>query len=287
MRCDISFQYIQKDQQIGDFQTNTNGRINKLSFRTDGVPYMCSVGTDGNIVVWNLKERRLQAVHRQAHNDRIVSAQFLDNEPILVTSGVDNALKMWIFDDYSTTSGSTGICRLLKHRCGHGVPPHLVSFYGQRGLLSTSNDGELRISWLQKDSECRALGQRALKGHKLPKIKHFDSSLIKSRFWANVMTCHSGDNRVRLWSVEKMRLESEMLMPDMVWQSMSGVTCVCISTCGNFGFVGRVNGIIDQYSLQSAKHIQTMYEHNDSIRSLHVNIFNNVLISTSADKTIR
>ncbi len=68
-------------------------RINGLTFCKDGIPFLVSVGSDSNIIVWNLKKRKLENIYYSAHSDRIISAKFIENENILVTSSTDNSIK--------------------------------------------------------------------------------------------------------------------------------------------------------------------------------------------------
>ena len=84
-----------------------HGRIHGLSFRTDGVAHLVSVGSDNDIVVWNLKKRTVENVHYGAHRGRIVSARFIEEENLLVTSSTDNSLKMWILDDDGDSAASS------------------------------------------------------------------------------------------------------------------------------------------------------------------------------------
>jgi len=46
-------------------------------------------------------------------------------QPVLMTSGGDNSVKQWIFDNQD------GTARLLKFRAGHSAPPTHVTFYGR------------------------------------------------------------------------------------------------------------------------------------------------------------
>ncbi len=59
-----------------------------------------------------------------AHDGRITSLSFLPREPLLVSSGSDNALRMWLFDRLD------GGGRLFKSRDGHRAPPTSISYYG-------------------------------------------------------------------------------------------------------------------------------------------------------------
>ncbi len=60
---------------------------------------------------------------------------------------------MCIFDD----DNDYGICRqlrLLNIHSGHSSYPYLCNFHGRKSLLLTSNDNTLRISWIQRDTQC-------------------------------------------------------------------------------------------------------------------------------------
>ena len=272
-----------------------HGRINGLTFRKDGVPYLVSVGSDSNIVIWNLKKRKLENVYYNAHNDRIIGAKFIENENILLTSSVDNSLKMWIFDDDDNYGYTTGQLRLLKQRSGHSSQPYLCKFHGRKSLLSTSNDNTLRVSWIQRDIQCLSMGQRSVRKqsnkykYSVPRIKYIDSSMNKSRYWSNVVTVHNHDNKVRLWSTQKFKLNEKMLEPAYNNKaSTANVSCAIISHCGNFVYVGRISGVIDKYNIESGIHrLQISNAHTKIIRSLHLSLFNNVLISCSADGLIK
>lgn len=51
-------------------------------------------------------------------------------EPVLVTSGTDNCIKMWVFDSPDGTG------RLLRSREGHRAPPRAIRYYGNTTLAS-------------------------------------------------------------------------------------------------------------------------------------------------------
>ena len=103
---------------------------------SDGINTVASSSPLGHIAVWDLDNRRLGAVIRDAHNGSVPGLHFLQSQPLLVTSGPDNSLKMWIFDQ------SDGSARLLRSRCGHSAPPTKIRFYtkGGLGLLSAGMD---------------------------------------------------------------------------------------------------------------------------------------------------
>ena len=103
-----------------------------LTTLPDGINTVASSSPLGHIAVWDLDNKRLGAVIRDAHNGSVPGLHFLQSQPLLVTSGPDNSLKMWIFDQ------SDGSARLLRSRCGHSAPPTKIRFYtkGGLGLLS-------------------------------------------------------------------------------------------------------------------------------------------------------
>jgi len=60
----------------------------------DGQQIMATGGLNGDIALWNLDERRLSYVMKGVHNGEVISAQFLNGQPIMITSGNDNSLKV-------------------------------------------------------------------------------------------------------------------------------------------------------------------------------------------------
>lgn len=59
---------------------------------------MATASPSGHVAVWDLEEQKLHSQLFEAHQNRISRLQYLNSEPLLVSSGADNALKMWIFD---------------------------------------------------------------------------------------------------------------------------------------------------------------------------------------------
>ena len=103
--------------------------------------------------MWNLDERRLVAMVRDAHDGSIGGMEFIQSQPLMATSSVDNSIKVftmvglygillssailqvWVFDQ------SDGSARLLRSRCGHSAPPTMIRFptVGGHALLSAGN----------------------------------------------------------------------------------------------------------------------------------------------------
>ncbi|MCJ1402943.1 hypothetical protein MMC11_006164 [Xylographa trunciseda] len=134
--------------------------VTSISFRTDdrgagedgrkpGV--MATAGpNDGDVTLWDLNEGgRVMGILRNAHNPPstirgevsggISRAEFLPGQPLLVTSGRDNALKSWIFDE----TPFSPVPRILHSRCGHAAPVTSLEF------LPTDTDGSDAVGkWL-------------------------------------------------------------------------------------------------------------------------------------------
>ena len=116
------------------------GTVTGLSFRTDGPPMMASSSTNGQIAFWNLEEKKVVGT-LLAHNDGIFTLSFMPNEPLLLTTSLDNSLKLWIFDKLDGTP------RLLRYREGHSASPQCIRYHGAKGdaILSAGEDSSLRI----------------------------------------------------------------------------------------------------------------------------------------------
>jgi len=273
------------------------GAVSSISFRSDRggpsapVPFamMTSASSTGELAVWDLDERRLASVVRDAHDGPISRASFLPNEPLLVTSGADNAIKVFIFDQ------DDGQARLLKLRQGHKAPPTCIRYYGGDTLstlasgadasccqiLSAGRDRALRVFHTARDQLNRELSQGPLLKRsrvldvkveqlKLPPIVDFAATEARHRDWCNIISAHSGEGAAFTWSLENRVIGQNVLRPDGVGSDLTlkklhadkvslragkfpAVRCVGISACGNFGIVGTADGTIFKYNMQSGR----------------------------------
>ncbi|KAF1959591.1 Utp21-domain-containing protein [Byssothecium circinans] len=143
--------------------------VTTISFRTDGL----GAGEDGrndgvmatasrcssDITFWDLnnKGRKMGAL-RGAHNPPptasggvgggVSKVEFMPGQAVIVSSGLDNSLKSWIFDEtpFSPTP------RILHSRGGHAAPISSLRF------LPSSSDGSDDVGkWLLSASEDRTL----------------------------------------------------------------------------------------------------------------------------------
>ena len=79
-------------------QDCTGGLTSELvnSYFADGQPFLATGGATGVISIWNLEKRKLQAVIEDAHISAVNSLHFLASEPVLLSSGSDNSLKVGV-----------------------------------------------------------------------------------------------------------------------------------------------------------------------------------------------
>lgn len=112
--------------------------VTSLSFRTDGFSILASGNMHGQVNLWHLERKKLITVLKvrymanarivtdptqDIHDGPVLSLRFFPGEPVLLSSGNDNSLKMWLFE---FTEAETGAAthRLLRSRSGHAKPPH-------------------------------------------------------------------------------------------------------------------------------------------------------------------
>lgn len=91
--------------------------VTALSFRTGpGKPLLAAGGSAGVVTVWNLDERRLEHVIKDAHDGALLQLFFFPGEPVLMSSATDN----------SGEHPDSASARL--HICAGLSPSHHLSF---------------------------------------------------------------------------------------------------------------------------------------------------------------
>ncbi|KAL9094690.1 MAG: hypothetical protein Q9165_002960 [Trypethelium subeluteriae] len=161
---------IRHDKEIIRLRSVTQGApISSISFRTDGLgagedgrcsgAMATSSHGSGDITFWDLNSGgRRTGVLPGAHSGPVKATEgiprginkieFLSGQAILVTSGLDNALKSWIFDETSFSPTP----RILHMRAGHAGPVSALQF-----LPPESEGTEANGKWLLSGSEDRSL----------------------------------------------------------------------------------------------------------------------------------
>ena len=141
--------------------------ISSISFRTDGLgggedgsqPGIMATAShgSGDITFWDLNNGgRVRGVLRGAHDPPSASIsrsgvnkiEFLPGQDVILSSGLDNSLKSWIFDERSLSPTP----RILHSRSGHGAPVTRLSF------VPTNSDGsENSGKWLMSSGRDQSL----------------------------------------------------------------------------------------------------------------------------------
>jgi len=249
---------LKLDQSITQFH-QAEGAVTALTFRTDSHPILASGGPTGTLVIWDLEKKKLLTLVPAAHNRSISSIRFLHAEPVMISSGDDNSLKMWIFDS------SDGSPRLLRSRDAHYQTPSRIRYYGNKPqILSCAPDRQLRLFNTFIDAQNREISQgkhiiskakrygTSVEELKLPPILDFDSSPSKEREWDNIITCHQDHNKAYTWNFENKVQGRHTLIS--TGPKNSAIKSVAISSCGNFGIIGTAGGYIDKFNMQSGIH---------------------------------
>ncbi|SMQ48425.1 unnamed protein product [Zymoseptoria tritici ST99CH_3D7] len=176
---------VKADQTVIQLSTSAGAPVTSISFRTDGLGagedgqtagVMATASTSsGDVTLWDLNNGgRKSGVLRAAHAQPTVTTpggtsrvEFLSGQGILVTSGLDNSLKSWIFDE----TPFNPVPRILHERRGHGAPITDLEFLpvGSDGaddtgkwLLSGSKDRSLWAWSLRRDGQSTELSQGAV-----------------------------------------------------------------------------------------------------------------------------
>ncbi|KAL3664877.1 hypothetical protein V7S43_010055 [Phytophthora oleae] len=281
--------HLQLDQRVLDFKQDQQIGITAMSFRTDAgastTPLVVSGSSSGDIAVWNLHTKRLESVLTAAHDGAVVSLQFLANEPLLLSSGTDNSIKLWIFDHLNG-----GTARLLKSREGHHAPPTRIRYYGNNTLstmadgadgtccqiLSAGQDRAFRVFHTAREQQSRELSQGPVlkkarnlnvrvEDLKLPPIVQFAAMETRARDWANVITCHENEIAAYVWRFENRAIGKKVLRQfdpsnrvplgsaEDLRRKKTQATSVAISSCGNYALAGSLGGSIYRYNMQSGE----------------------------------
>ncbi|KAF8610566.1 Utp21-domain-containing protein [Ceratobasidium sp. AG-I] len=280
--------------------------VRAIAFQTDGHPTLATASATGHISLWDLNAQgRLMHIVKGAHSSGISAIQWIPGQPVMVTSGEDNSLKQWVFESPDEPP------RLLKYRSGHHAPPHLIRYYGEDGkqLLTASRDRSLRYTSVVRDSRSYELSQGSLEqkatslaipiSHlKLPPITSLAYSSTRSKDWDDVLTAHTQETFARTWSVRDKKLgkwsmggterakgvSTKGRGTDV---SMGAVKSVCVSACGNFGFIGTVQGVVQSYNMQSGlKRRAYTIGKGQSVTGIATDALNRVLVASTLSGTI-
>ncbi|KAJ1845509.1 rRNA-processing protein utp21, partial [Coemansia sp. RSA 2708] len=279
---------VKQDRAV--MQLAQEGRVTAVTFRTDDAPMMATANAEGDVALWDLDARRLLHVMQGAHDGLVAAADFVVGQPVLVTSGADNAVREWLFD------GQAGIPRPLRQRSGHFAPAQMIRYHGDDGrhILSAGRDRALRLFAVFRDAQNAELSQGSLerearKRHtsmrelRLPAVTQFASNAAKSRDWDDVVTCHQGARAAHTWSVERRALGKYTLQA----ADTAAVRAVALSACGNYAFLGLATGAIEMVNMQSGLARRTFAGHAKAVTGIATDACNQRVFSTALDGTLR
>jgi len=167
----VSIHNIRSDKEV--MRLNTGGAqrtpVTSISFRSDGLGagddgredgVMATASIEsGDITFWDLnKGGRKTGTLRSAHGPPpsasggvgggITKIEFLAGQAVIVSSGLDNTLKSWIFDE----TPFSPVPRILHSRGGHAAPVSALRF-----LPSSSDGSDDTGKWLLSASQDRSL----------------------------------------------------------------------------------------------------------------------------------
>ncbi|XP_034457404.1 WD repeat-containing protein 36 [Hippoglossus hippoglossus] len=290
---------IKFDETMMSF-TQDWGPITSLSFRTDGPPILASGSPQGHIALWDLERRQLVTQHRNAHSTAIAAATFLHGEPLLVTNGADNAIKVWIFDREG------GGARLLRSRQGHSAPPTTIYHHGIDGknILSSGQDGTLQSFSTVHERFNKNLGHGSINKKKeqkkkkglsyeelrLPAITAFSSAAARQSDWDGIVACHRGRRAATTWNYQRCTMGSYHLQPPCPRRD-AVATAVDITSCGNFAVIGSSCGRVDIYNLQSGLHRGCYGDnekaHSGAVRGVATDALNQLTLTSGSDWLLR
>uniref|UniRef100_A0A7N8WRV9 WD repeat domain 36 n=1 Tax=Mastacembelus armatus TaxID=205130 RepID=A0A7N8WRV9_9TELE len=284
---------IRMDETLMSF-TQDWGPVNSLAFRTDGPPIVASGSPQGHIAFWDLERRQLVTQQRHAHSTAVAGATFLHGEPLLVTNGADNAIKVWIFDQEG------GGARLLRSRQGHSAPPTTIHHHGSDGknILSAGQDGTLQSFSIVHERFNKNLGhgefrkeQKKKKGLlyeelRLPSITAFSSADARQSDWDGIVACHRGRPAATTWNYQRCTMGIHHLQPPSPCRDAIAMA-VDITSCGNFVVIGSSTGRLDVYNLQSGQHRGCYGDddkaHSGSVRGVATDTLNQLTTSVGSD----
>lgn len=291
---------IKYNETLMKFQQDW-GPVTAVSFRTDGHPVMAAGSPVGHVGLWDLEEKKLIIQMRDCHSTAVAGMTFVHGEPLLITNGADNAIKIWIFD----APGGAG--RLFKCRIGHSAPPIKIRYHGQNAqqILSAGQDGTLQSFSTVHESFNKSLGHGSInkkkskkKGlqfdtMKLPPITTFASETARQSDWDGIIACHKGFLITTTWNYQKTSMGTHKLEPERFNKNRAlnvHATAVDITSCGNFAVVGLSSGHVDLYNMQSGIHrgyYGSEKAHDGPIRGVAVDGLNQLTVTVGGDSLIK
>lgn len=269
----IVFMNLKIDKVLFTCRHGNNSPVSSMAFQLDPRQVkscvMITSSSSGTLYIWHidltLEEKLVNVPLVQlkgeiiAHSKKITTLEFLNGEPVLMTSSLDNSIKLWIFDS------PDGMPRLLKYTSGHETYPNQMRFYtaspnlagksrvdhGDCEMFSCGLDGKLRFSSIIADSKGRPFSDKIISKNKkkLPIIEKFDFSELSDVPWGTIASVHKNCHAVHIWDGKNRSITDKVL--SLSDHSTDHATAVAVTSCGNFCVIGYRSGAIYKFNLQS------------------------------------
>ncbi|KAG0677697.1 hypothetical protein C6P40_000714 [Pichia californica] len=291
---------IKKVKTLKNINTGSKSLITSISFRTDGNPHIVCSLRNGDLFFYDLNRNARIHHSPNVHKEEfggVSKAQFLNGNPIVVTTGGDNSLKEFVFDPVLSETNSAVVTppRHLRSRGGHSAPPSSILFSDENAhfVASASLDRSFWLFSLRKDAQSQEMSQKESK-IKNGKLQAGISSKFKNKFppiisiaqensrigeWDNVLTAHQDEKFARSWNSKNKKIGKHQL--NTIDEGI--VKSITISQCGNFGFVGSSNGGIGVYNLQSGALRKKYKLHKKSVTGISIDGMNRKMVSCGLD----
>jgi len=262
---------IKQDKTVTQFQQQ--GPVTSVSFRTDGTSFMASSNPRGRVAIWDLEKKNLFK-NLDAHEGSLSRVAFLREEPIMITNGSDNSIKVWAYH------GMDGVPLVLRERSGHRDPPLHTQFYGETNedIVSISKHS---VRYMSSVVSIINYELSMKKKKNIPSFRDLSVNFRKDRIWETIVTSHHGSSKAYTWNCHARAVVKKL-------RASAPISSLKVSCCGNFAFLGTVGGGLHKYNIQSgierAKMLKSI--HKSPITSILVELTNQFVVTCGIDSTI-
>ena len=273
--------------ELMKFDHSDKAALCSLSFGHETTNLLVSATTSGSVVVWDLNEGMfrcfLQKPSESMGNDTVgpAYAQFLGEEPIIVTAGADNSIRVYQFDE-TDLQGS-----IIRSKEGHANDCILAEFIDEERIISGGLDRTLRMCHVFSDSLALSLSQGkmgklskrtmcSVQDLLLPPVTSLSYCTPRKSDWSSIVTTHEGSNIARTWRMDNLALTKIQLVLTKV------AVRARISRCGHLAVVADDDGGVHIYYLQEGKLRSSVEKAMPSqLSNMHISGCNSRIIALS------
>jgi len=283
------------------------GAVTSMSFMTNGLPILVTGSPTGEIVVWNLDKQLVDNVMHNAHSGVVHALSFLLNQMLLVSNSSDNSIKMWVFEK-SNFSG-----RLLRERSGHSGNISKLKFYDDDTILSAGFDSTVRrfscVHERHNKNFGTAVASKKSNTGVYPPIENFTFEKCREREWDGMISFYKKHKVASSWSIRNCKMGEHNFVHKRFLSKSNGsklqtayVTCVNLTSCGNFCLIGYNSGHVDRYNIQSGifrgSYSSSLNQtkspvgnddsaHSNAVKAICTDSLNQVAVTVGQDKTLK